>query len=225
MPVSRRALLGILFAAPATLATACFDDEKLGDVQEPTSQPHFLLRLSGVAESDASDGSTDVEIAFLSPDRWEIKGPGTKAHPEHVILAGNRGWQQVRSVWTDYPDVDFLRTTLLSFAPALAEMNADLRSSGKGPRYEGEGSRIYRKTASSEDELIARVVRDTDLRAEAVATITTIYADLVTKVELHVGVDSKRVYFIRTTREGPNITSDAAWTFDYETPVSITLPS
>ena len=214
------ALLSLLL----TSTTGCFDDVKLGDVEEPTSQPYFSMTYAGAVGSDLGEGDFSVSISFVAPETWEVMGDGTRNFPAHVILSGAEGWQRSGSTWTSYPDVDFLLKTLLSFAPALEGLHSDLRSAGSGPRYFGEATRKYVRTVSSEDELMAAVIRDSNLPPDIIATLTTTYSDLVTKMELHVGVDSKLVYFIKTSRQGPNTHGGTTYTFDYETPVSITAP-
>jgi hypothetical protein len=182
------------------------------------------MRYEGGVESDVGGGDVAVSIFFVAPDTWEIRGDGSRNFPTHVILSGAEGWQRSGSTWAAYPDVDFLLRTLLSFAPALEGWKADLRSSGNGPRYFGEATWTYARTVSNEDELMAGVFRDSSLPSDIVATLTTIYSDLVTKVELHIGVDSKLVYFMKVTRGGPNTQGGVTYSFDYKTPVSITVP-
>jgi hypothetical protein len=182
------------------------------------------MRYEGGVESNVGGGDIAVSIFFVAPDTWEVKGDGSRNFPTHVILSGTEGWQRSGTTWVAYPDIDFLLKTLLSFAPALEGWKADLGSSGSGPRYFGEATQKYARTVSNEDELMEGVFRDASLPPDIVATLTTVYSDLVTKVELHIGVDSKLVYFMKVTRNGPNTQGGVTYTFDYKTPVAITVP-
>jgi hypothetical protein len=169
--------------------------------------------------------TVDASVAFMAPDTWELKGPGTLEYPEHVIVAGDRGWEQTGSTWRDFPRVKAMRETLVSFVSTVDSFQSDQHSSGKGPRYGGEKTFRFVRTRPMQQGPIPDVINGHPIPPDLVATLTALYEDATVKTEMHVGADSKLIYFMRSLTDGPHSDVDLSWTFDYSTPVSITLPS
>jgi hypothetical protein len=211
----------MLVIAPAALATACDDDDvRLGEVKGPRSQPHFLMTIV----VNAGRERTKATVSFEAPDTWEVRGPGTLEYPEHVVIVGDRGWERAGSVWRDFPRVKAMRETLLALVSTEDGFDSDLRSSGNGQRYQGEKTFRYVKTVPML-EPIPDEVYGHPLPPSMVATLTAQYKDATIKTETHVGAESKLIYFLGSVTHGPHGMVGFSWTFDYTTPVSITVPS
>jgi hypothetical protein len=74
------------------------------------------------------------------------------------------------------------------------------------------------------DERIDKAQDRVGVPPAAAATVNAAFKDSSVRFELHVGTNSKLVYLYKVSTTGPNINVTATYAFDYETPVSITVP-